>query len=108
MSKRTVLAALLFAASMLVRETSVVLVLAIAFLTKTGELSRRSRAVLVCSALPIVLWRLYVASVLWPDWRWEGLFYDPHVMTWPTSCKDGIIPMCRHWRAARSGSRCCS
>lgn len=83
LSKRTVLATLLFAASLLVRETGVVLVLAIALLTSANDMSKRSRALLVSSALPIVLWRIYVASVLWPDWRWEGLLYSPHVMTLP-------------------------
>jgi len=83
LSRRTRLATVLFAASLLVRETGVVLVLAIACLAARGELSMRSRALLVSSALPVVLWRVYVAAVLWPDWRWEGLIYSPHVMTLP-------------------------
>jgi len=81
--KRILLAAGLFAASLLMRETGMVLVLAIALLTRAEDLPRRSRVLLVCSALPFVLWRLYVAWVLWPDWGWEGLLYSPHVMTLP-------------------------
>ena len=83
LSKRIVWATLLFAASLLVRETGAVLVLAIALLTPAGDLSRRSRVLLACSAVPFLLWRLYVAWVLWPDWGWEGLIYSPHVMTFP-------------------------
>jgi hypothetical protein len=83
LSKRIVVATLLFAASLLVRETGMVLVLAIAFLTSAGDLTKRSRALLLCSALPFILWRLYVAWILWPDWGWEGLLYSPHVMTVP-------------------------
>ena len=81
--KRILPAAGLFAASLLMRETGMVLVLAIALLTPAADLPRRSRVLLVCSALPFVLWRLYVAWVLWPDWGWEGLVYSPHVMTLP-------------------------
>ena len=83
LERRVVLATLLFAASLLVRETGIVLVLAIALLTQASDLTWRSRAMLVSSALPIVLWRIYVALVLWPDWGWEGLLYQPHVMTVP-------------------------
>jgi hypothetical protein len=88
--KRVLLAALLFAASLLIRETGVVLVLAIALLTGAGELSRRSRVLLACSALPFLLWRLYVAWILWPDWGWEGLIYSPHVMTFPFAGLAGL------------------
>ncbi|HUR19239.1 MAG TPA: hypothetical protein VMZ90_00430, partial [Vicinamibacterales bacterium] len=83
LSKRIFIATALFAASLLMRETGMVFVLAIAILTQATDLPRRSRVLLVCSALPFILWRLYVAWVLWPDWGWEGLIYSPHVMTWP-------------------------
>jgi hypothetical protein len=81
--KRIFVATVLFAASLLMRETGIVLVLAIALLTSASEMPWRSRLLLMCSALPFVLWRLYVAWVLWPDWGWEGLMYSPHVMTFP-------------------------
>lgn len=90
LNKRIFFAALLFAASLLVRETGLVLVLAIALLTSVEDLSRRSRVVLACSALPFVLWRLYVAWVLWPDFGWQGLFYSPHVMTLPFAGLAGL------------------
>jgi hypothetical protein len=45
---------------------------------------------LACSALPFLLWRLYVAWVLWPDWGWEGLIYSPHVMTFPLAGLVGL------------------
>ena len=84
------LATLLFAASLLVRETGVVLVMAVVLLTKTSELSTRSRVLLMCSAVPMVLWRVYVAAVLWPDWGWQGLIYSPHVMTLPFAGLAGL------------------
>lgn len=90
LQRRIVLATLLFAASLLVRETGVVLVLAIALLTQARDLSWRSRALLVSAALPIVLWRAYVAAVLWPDWGWEGLLYRPNVMTLPLAGLSGL------------------
>lgn len=90
LQKRIVLATLLFAASLLVRETGVVLVLAIALLTKADNLSRPSRILLACSILPFVLWRLYVAWVLWPDWGWSGLVYNVNVMTVPFAGLAGL------------------
>ncbi len=90
LSKRIFLAAALFAVSLLVRETGVVLVLAIALLSGTSELSRRSRVLLMSSAIPFVLWRLYVAWVLWPDWGYQALVYSPHVMTVPFAGLAGL------------------
>lgn len=88
--KRIVLAAVLFALSLLVRETGLVFVLALALLTRPGELSWRSRALLACSGLTVIVWRLYVAWVLWPEWGWQGLFYSPHVMTVPFAGLAGL------------------
>jgi hypothetical protein len=39
--------------------------------------------VLATALLPMVLWRAYVCWMLWPDWGWEGLFFDPRNMGMP-------------------------
>ena len=88
--RRILPATVLFAASLLVRETGVVLVLAIALLSKSSDLSKRSRALLLCSALPFILWRLYVAWILWPEYGWGGLVYNVHVMTVPFAGLAGL------------------
>jgi hypothetical protein len=90
LSKRFVLATCLFGVSLLVRETGIVFVLAIVLLTGSAELPTRARVMLLCSAVPIAVWRLYVAAVLWPDWGWQGLIYSPHVMTVPFAGLAGL------------------
>jgi len=67
-------AAAAFAISLLIRETGAVFVIALAlFMTQPG-LSRRDRLVLLAALLPLALWRLHVAWVLWPEWGMRGLF----------------------------------
>lgn len=88
--KRILLAALLFAVSLLVRETGVVLVMAIVLLASSSDITRRSRALLASAALTVAVWRLYVAWVLWPEWGWQSLFYSPHVMTVPFAGLAGL------------------
>lgn len=90
LNQRILPATLLFAASLLVRETGVVLVLAVALLTSGADLSRRSRLLLISSAVPVAAWRLYVAWVLWPEFGWQGLFYSPHVLTVPFAGLAGL------------------
>jgi hypothetical protein len=70
-------AALAFAVAMLIRETSAILIVCVAigaFLS--GRRGDAVRTVLI-AFLPVVLWRLYVAWVLWSDWGIEGLTYHP-------------------------------
>ena len=82
-SRHVAAATVLFAASLLIRETGVLLVLAIALLTSAGELSWRGRAAVLSALVPFVAWRGYVCWVLWPDWGWQGLFYSPHSLSVP-------------------------
>jgi hypothetical protein len=67
----------LFGASMLVRETGGVFVLALVIGTfLTGR--RRESAIVACLALaPLALWRLYVGWVFMPAFGWEALTFHP-------------------------------
>lgn len=82
-SRRVAAATALLAASLLIRETGVLLVLAIALLTRASELSWRGRAAVFSALVPLAAWRGYVCWVLWPDWGWQGLFYSPHSLGVP-------------------------
>lgn len=35
------------------------------------------------SIVPSILWRLYVAWILFPDWKGQAFWFDPHVVGWP-------------------------
>jgi hypothetical protein len=82
-SRHVAAAAALFAASLLIRETGVLLVLPIALLTSSSELSSRGRVAVLSALAPLVAWRGYVCWVLWPDWGWQGLIYSPHSLSIP-------------------------
>lgn len=69
-------AAALFAVSLLVRETGVILLLSLVLFLPASTL-RRDRLWLTASMVPLLLWRMYLAMVLWPDWGWQGLVYSP-------------------------------
>jgi hypothetical protein len=70
--------AALWAAALLVRETSLIV---IALLLAESFLSGRRRQALLSAIvvfLPLIGWRLYVGWVLWPYWRWQGFVHNPH------------------------------
>jgi len=70
-------AAVLLAASLLVRETGIFFVIAIAAFALT-TLPLRNRAVfLVCVVAPMLLWRAYVGVMLIADWGPSVFFYHP-------------------------------
>ncbi len=76
--QRIPLAIAAFAISLLIRETGLVFLVAlVAFGAGAGE-GRRGRIWLLSAALPLAVWRVYVASGLWPDWGWAGFFYPSH------------------------------
>jgi len=91
-------AGLLLAASLLVRETGVVLVVILAAATYVrGE--RRSALTMAVLALgPVVLWRLYMCWVLYPDWGLAGFFYNPHDLGLPFA---GFVEL---WARIRGGT----
>jgi hypothetical protein len=75
--------AALWAAALLVRETSLIVVV---LLFAERFLSGQRRQTLVSAAatfLPVMAWRLYVGWVLWPSWGWEGFLHNPHDFGWP-------------------------
>lgn len=73
-----VLAAFLFAASLLVRETGVFFVVAVAAFELT-RLRVQGRAwFLACAVAPMLLWRAYVGFMLLPDWGPGVFFYHPN------------------------------
>lgn len=77
------LAAALFALALLVRETSAILLLALVAWEFARPGRRTTGVVLATALLPLMLWRAYVCWALWPDWGWEGLFFDPRNMGLP-------------------------
>jgi hypothetical protein len=91
------LAAALFALSLLVRETGIV---AVGCTLVAGTLSgnrRQALAVGACAVGAVVLWRLYVAWVLFPDWGIEGLLFHAPDLGWPF---EGIVEL---WRLVARG-----
>jgi uncharacterized protein YhhL (DUF1145 family) len=75
--------AALWGAALLVRETSlivVVLLLAERFLSGQRKTALAAAAV---AFLPVIGWRLYVGWVLWPYWGWQGFLHNPHDFGWP-------------------------
>jgi hypothetical protein len=91
-------AGLLLAGSLLVRETGAVLVVMLAVATYLRGERRSALTMAVLAFLPIVLWRLYMGSVLYPDWGLEGFFYNPHDLGLPFA---GFIEL---WGRIRSGT----
>jgi hypothetical protein len=86
-----------FAFSLLIRETGLIFLLAIALLPVVPRIDWKSRVWLLTAAVPIVIWRLYVASGLWVDWGWEGLFFPSHNITVPFG---GLVGL---WAAVARG-----
>ena len=91
-------AGLLLAASLLVRETGAVLVAILAAATFIRGERRPALTMAVLAFLPVVLWRLYMGWVLYPDWGLEGFFYNPHDLGVPFA---GFVEL---WGRIRSGT----
>jgi hypothetical protein len=90
-------AGVFLALSLLVRETGVI---AVACLILTMFVSRRPREaflIAIIALTPIVIWRMYVGWVLFPEWGIHGFFYHP-----PTSRPfAGIMTL---WRSIARGA----
>ncbi len=95
---RPVIAGLLFALSLLVRETGVILVVCLAIAhVRTG----RGRAVLTYAGIALgvlVAWRLYVAWVLYPAFGREAFFMNPNDVGVPFVGLFGL------WKSIASGA----
>jgi hypothetical protein len=77
LKQRWVAAGLLFAGSLLIRETGVIFVGCLgAFVYLAGQ-RREALRLLVLAGAPLALWRLYVGWVFWPEWGVEGFWYSP-------------------------------
>jgi hypothetical protein len=90
-------AAVLFALSLLVRETGIV---GVGCITAGAMLSGNRRQALVVGAAAagaLLLWRLYVAWVLFPEWGIEGFLFNPANLGRPFV---GILEM---WRLIARG-----
>jgi hypothetical protein len=91
-------AGLLLAASLLVRETGAVFVVILAAATYLRGERRPALTLAVLAFLPVVLWRLYMGWVLYPDWGLEGFLYNPHDLGLPFA---GFIEL---WGRIRNGT----
>jgi len=80
---RTALAIAFWALSLMVRETGVILIVAIALFDWFEGTSRRRAASLLVALLPAVLWRAYVGFRLAPAFGWRAWWSDPSDLTWP-------------------------
>ncbi len=91
--RRVALAVAAFALSLLVRETGVVFLVALASFVPVPGFRRRDRAWLLGAVLPVVAWRVYVAAEFWPVWGWDGLFYPAPNLTIPFMGLMGLWPV---------------
>jgi ABC-type sugar transport system permease subunit len=70
---RYVWAGALLAISLLIRETGVIFVLAIAVATLMSGKRRQAIVLVTVALVPVIVWRLYVGWILWPDWGLRGI-----------------------------------
>jgi hypothetical protein len=94
---RWVVAALCFALSLLVRETGIMAIGCFAAASLIGERRRDGLIAGACSVCVLILWRLYVAWALFPDWGIEGLTFHPPDLGWPLM---GIVQL---WQTIAHG-----
>jgi len=90
-------AAALLAASLLLRETGIIFVIALVVWQAWRVRDRRAAGLLAASALPVVAWRAYVGWRLFADLHWDAVFFNPRNMGMPFK---GILDM---WRLVWSG-----
>lgn len=91
-------AAFCCALSLLVRETGVIAVGGLFLLAYRRDGSRQAATFLALAALPVVLWRVYVGAVIFPDWGLRGFLDHPADLTVPFT---GFVHM---WRAIADGT----
>ena len=91
--RRWLLAWACFTVSLLVRETSLIAVIA-AVLVGAWDAPRVPCFLACVGALfVLILWRAYVGAVLFPDWGTQAFFYHPPDLDWPLN---GFIDLWRH------------
>jgi hypothetical protein len=95
--RRFAMAAVVLAGSLLIRETGLIFVIALAALLPRAVAGMRGRLCLLAAIVPLGAWRLYVAAGLWADWAWEGLFYPSANISVP------FVGIARLWSAVAAG-----
>jgi hypothetical protein len=95
--ERTWLAGAFFGLSLLVRETGIIAVGCVLIGIALSGQTRRALLVGVVAMSAVVLWRVYMAWVLFPDWGIEGLLYHPGDLGWPMA---GFLDL---WRTVAHG-----
>jgi hypothetical protein len=94
---RSMWAGCLFAASLLIRETGIILVICVAGAAWLDGRRRDAFAVTAISVLPIIAWKLYVTAILFPDWGIRSLYYNPNNVGVP------FVGIAALWAELRSG-----
>jgi hypothetical protein len=97
-SNRPALAAVLFAASLLVRETGAIFVTAVAAGLAFSGRQRQAVTLWLLAIAPVVLWRIYVGWTIFPDWGIQGFLDRPNEFDWP------LRGMLRLWRVIGEGA----
>ena len=92
LTKRYVLAAILFSMAILTRESATLFVLVLAALELKTSKTYKSALILTASLLPYVAWRSYIASALFHVDGWKAFFMEPETTGVPFA---GIIQMYR-------------
>jgi hypothetical protein len=93
LKKRFLLTTAAFAASLLFRETGVVLVMVVAGYELFVGKSFRRAALLASSVVPYALWRAFLTWRLFDDYGWRTLWYSPGIFDWPFR---GLIDLYAH------------
>jgi hypothetical protein len=76
-------AACAFGLSLLFRETGAIFLFALVAFEWIKRRDRRSVAILMTGAVPLMAWRAYVCWRLFPAWGWRGLFFNPENTGFP-------------------------
>jgi hypothetical protein len=75
--RRWIAAGACAAASLLVRETGVVLVLWLIGAELWTGRRRNAFALALVALVPVIAWRAYVGGVLWPTYHWQAFYMSP-------------------------------
>lgn len=95
--RRFVWAAITLSVAVLTRETGVLWVAALVVGLPMSMASIRDRVWIAASVVPLMVWRVYVASGLWTEWGWEALHYSSNNVSMP------LLGIVRLWGAVSAG-----
>jgi hypothetical protein len=90
-------AGLLFALALLIRETGAIFVACVTVATLQAGQRREALRFAALSLTPMLVWKLYVGTVLFPDWGIRGFFYNPDDVGIPFA---GVVQL---WDEVRFG-----